>query len=60
MNEPRAPIRDRDLREAVAEHEIRPGDPGWRALVELQRRRDGDRRAPPRPEVPVLERGGRS
>lgn len=54
------PLRDADLREAAVEHEIRPGDPGWRLLVELQERRDRDRRRPPRPEVPVLEREGRS
>lgn len=60
--EPRAPIRDRDLRHAVAEHGLRPGDPAWSALVELQGRRDADRRAPPlappRPSAPVVEREG--
>lgn len=41
MGEPRMPIRDADLRDAVLEHEVRPGDPLWSRLVELQRRRDG-------------------
>lgn len=57
--EPRAPIRDRDLRHAVAEHGLRPGDPAWRALVELQRHRDADRRERlPQPSAPVVEREG--
>lgn len=38
--EPPSPVRDRDLRFLVVEHEVRPGDELWRALVELQRRRD--------------------
>lgn len=38
--EPRMPIRDPDLRDAVLEHEVRPGDSLWGQLAELQRRRD--------------------
>lgn len=58
MNEPLMPIRDADLREAVMQAGIRPGDALWRLLCELQRRRDADRgESPPRPETPVMERG---
>lgn len=39
----RMPVRDGDLRAAVVEHGVRPGDPLWGLLVELQRRRP-DRR----------------
>lgn len=39
----RMPLRDRDLRAAAADAEVRPGDPIWGCLVELQRRRDRDR-----------------
>lgn len=37
------PVRDADLRQAVTEDEIRPGDPTWSALTELQARRDAER-----------------
>lgn len=58
-HEPRMPIRDADLREAVVEAGLRPGDALWRLLVELQARRDADRgKGPPRSPVPVLEREG--
>lgn len=38
--EPRMPLRDSDLREAAFEDQLRPGDPSWSLLRELQRRRD--------------------
>lgn len=38
----RMPIRDSDLRQAVSESGIRPGDEAWSALTELQRRRDAE------------------
>lgn len=54
----RMPLRDRDLREAVAEEGIRPGSLVWTLLLELQRRRDADRgEALPQPSAPVVERG---
>lgn len=42
-------IRDADLRQAVTEDGIRPGDPSWSALTELQHRRDADRGWSPTP-----------
>lgn len=38
--EPSMKIRDADLRFAVTEDGIRPGDRTWSLLTELQRRRD--------------------
>lgn len=53
----RMPLRDRDLREAVAEEGIRPGSLAWRLLLELQRRRDADRgETLPAPSAPGVER----
>lgn len=40
--EPRMQVRDRDLRRLVHHHGARPGTELWKALRELQRRRDGD------------------
>jgi len=36
-------IRDPDLRNALWEDGIRPGDPSWSLLLELQRRRDAEK-----------------
>lgn len=38
----RMTIRDADLRRAVTEDGIRPGDPSWSLLRELQHRRDAE------------------
>lgn len=38
--EPRMPLRDSDLRSAAFEDQLRPGDPSWNLLRELQKRRD--------------------
>lgn len=38
--EPRMPLRDSDLRQAAFEDQLRPGDPSWSLLRELQERRD--------------------
>ena len=45
----RMKIRDADLRQAVTEDGIRPGDPSWSALTELQHRRDAEKGWAPRP-----------
>lgn len=37
-------IRDADLRNAVVEDGLRPGDPSWKLLCELQRLRDDQNR----------------
>lgn len=44
----RMPLRDADIRQAAHEDGIRPGDPSWDLLRELQARRDaeGEKREP--------------
>lgn len=52
----RMPLRDPDLRQAVHEEGVRPGDKCWRLLRELQARRDAEdrkQRRRPKAEAPA-------